>query len=165
MWNVLPPSVLSATGMAPESSRSSHAMKRLPSPSHDSVGSQHALPNRSSCANVETSQVAPPSVLCARTMPAPRSRFENSTTLDGSVGSIAMAASDWLPPRRVMLTLGDARGARPGAAIAACEPSMSRPRPTTNTRFNLGSFGWGRDPAVYREYRATQAPSAAVLTG
>ena len=149
-WNVRPPSVLIATGIAPESSMSSHAMKRLPYPSHDSVGSQHALPNPSSRAKDRTSHVAPPSTLFARTIPAPRSRLENSTTWFGSSGSIAIAASDWLPPSFVMFTLGTTVAARAGAAPATCAPSSPIPMTAEAKRLTCaGSFDRGREPRVY----------------
>ncbi len=140
--NVSPPSVLIATGIAPESSMSSQAMNRLPYASHDSVGSQQALPNRSSRAKDDTVHVAPPSTLLATYIPAPRSRFENSTTWVGSSGSIAIAASDWFPASLVMLTFGEGVAARAGAAVAASAASKARPRTRARRRFDMraGSF-------------------------
>ncbi len=140
--NVTPPSVLIATGIAPESSMVSHARKRLPYASHDSEGSQHALPNRSLRPNDDACHVEPPSALAANSIPAPYSRFENSTTWVGSSGSIAIAASDWFPASLVMLTLGDAVAARADVAVAASVPSKARPRAMARRRFDMraGSF-------------------------
>ena len=109
-------------------------MKRLPNASHESVGSQQALPNASFRPKSDTLHVAPPSSLTARTMPAPYTLLASSTTWFGSSGSIAMAASDWLPPRRVMLTFGETVAARAGVAPTAWIPRSVRPARAASIR-------------------------------
>ena len=64
------------------------------------------LAERSAAAEGRRVPRRPPSTLRASSIPRPYSRFENSTTWLGSIGSIAIAASDWFPASLVMLTSG-----------------------------------------------------------